>query len=147
MSARQEYIDMAHYRKTDPTTAMSNLIKHALIVQRWAEHEGSASQKQICAKLMEVLTHIAPKITSVPISIPLSDMASYTANQQLFVNRPVDIAAMNRANQREYDEGKQAAIDGKDYDADNPYGWQDADRNSAWNRGFHDQTKAANPEG
>ena len=139
---------MSHYRKTNPATAMSNLIRHAQIVQRWAEHEGTASQKEIANMLLKAIVTVTPKLTPNNL-LPLKSETEYAINKTILAaQQPVyDIAAMNAANQHEYDQGRQAAIDGKSIDDDNPHHWQDDKRWSAWNRGFSDQIKATNPEG
>src|SRR5271169_6185580 len=83
---------MGHYRKTDPTTAISNLIKHALIVQRWADNEGSAEQRKIAHGWVRLITQYATKISPKFMGVPLSDQASYDANRALFLPADAKIA-------------------------------------------------------
>ena len=72
---------MGHYRKTNPTTAVVNLMKHALIVQRWAENEGSAEQRKVANGWVKIIAQYAPTIAPKFMGVPLSDQASYDANQ------------------------------------------------------------------
>lgn len=74
---------MSRYRKTDPTTAMTNLLKQASIVQRWATNEGTASQQAIVSMMVKAITAVAPKLTSVPISLPLTDKATHDNAQTI----------------------------------------------------------------
>jgi hypothetical protein len=75
---------MGHYRKTNPTTAVVNLMKQALIVQRWAENEGSAEQRKIANGWVKIIAQYATRIAPKFIGVPLSDQASYDANQHVF---------------------------------------------------------------
>lgn len=79
---------MGHYRKTDPTTAMSNLLKQALIVQRWAEREGTVEQKKITAGWVTLIAQYGTKISPKFNGVILSDQASYDANQLVSASPP-----------------------------------------------------------
>jgi hypothetical protein len=109
--------------------SLNRALSEAHRCAKWATDNGTPEQREKYQMLVKLMIKLVQEVTPAhmmrdpPKLIP-------------------DIAALNAANQREYNEGAQAAIEGKDFDADNPYHWQDFERNSAWNRGFHDQTKS-----
>ena len=72
---------MGHYRKTNPHTAMDNLMKQALIVQRWAENEGSEEQQKIAKGWVTIIAQYSKKIAPKFEGVVLSDQASYNANR------------------------------------------------------------------
>jgi len=143
--------------RTDINVAVSRLMVEALRIAKWAEKTGTPLQKDMMRQYVQVtvkvIRNIAPNYADyvIPVwQLPAPEYFTPPPETKPIpaAQRPVyDIAAMNAANQHEYDEGWQAAIDGKSLDDDNPHHWQDDKRWSAWNRGFSDQIKATNPEG
>lgn len=100
---------MSHYRKTDPTTAMTNLLKQALIVQRWAMNEGTPSQQNIADALIKAIVAIAPKMSPKPIYVPLVDNAAYEVNQQL--NHPPNGRVDDQPTEQEIEQAFFAGVD------------------------------------